>query len=121
MRDEAIQTVAQYTPAAAGAAGMVVLGVPQGMLIAAFLGAALSFYFQRGERETRIPWIVFGVIAIAFAGAWVAVAIPHLDVMNIGDTAGKVDARARAGLSALAFQSLWNFWHRWGDRKVEGS
>ena len=122
MRNEAVAAIAaKHVPAASGAAGMVFLGVPQGVLIAAFLGAILSFYFRKGLESERVPTIVFGVVAIAFAGAWFSMAVPAVDWLGIGPMAAKVDASARAGLCALLFQSVWNFGHRWTERKVEGA
>ena len=121
MRNEAMTgLVATHIPAATGAAGMVVLGVPQGVLIAAFLGAVLSFYFRQGEVENRIPWILFGVVSVAFAGAWFSLMLPHVDFMRVGAMAKNVDPSVRAGLCALAFQSVWNLTHRFANRKVEG-
>lgn len=120
MRNEALAAMAaKNIPAASGAAGMVLLGVPQGVLIAAFLGAILSFYFRKGLPDQSIPRIVFGVIAIAFAGAWLSMILPHIDVLGIGGMAAKVDASASAGLCALAFQSIWNAANRFLDRKAE--
>lgn len=120
MRNDAIAAVAaKHVPAASGAAGMVLFGVPLGVLIAAFLGAILSFYFRKGHPERRIPSIVFGVVAMAFAGAWLSLALPHLNVFGIGSMAAQVDASARAGLCALAFQSIWNFATRFAERKAE--
>lgn len=120
MRNEAISAVvAQHVPAAGGAAGIVLLGVPYGVLIAAFLGAILSFYFQKGTPEMRIPTIVFGVITLAFSGAWLSLALPHLDLLHIGAMAAKVDPSVRAGLCALVFQTAWNLGNRFFDRKVE--
>lgn len=122
MRNEALAAVAaKHVPAAGGAAGMVLFGVPQGVLIAAFLGAVLSFYFRPGLESRKVPTIVFGIIATAFAGAWCSLALPHLAFMGIGAMAAKVDASARAGLCALVFQSVWNFGHRWTERKVESA
>lgn len=108
-------------PAAAGAATMLILGIPAGVLVAALFGAALSFYFRAGEPEPRILRVVIGIVAMAFAGAWMSLALPHLDLMGIGAMAAKVDASVRAGLCALAFQSVWNFGHRFIDRRVEAS
>ena len=120
MRNEAVAVfAAKNIPAATGAAVMVPLGVPLGVLIAAFLGAILSFYFRKGLPDQTIPRIVFGVIAIAFAGAWLSMALPHVGFLDIGDMAAKVDASARAGLCALAFQSIWNAGNRFIDRKAE--
>ena len=120
MRNEAISViVAKHVPAASGAASMVLFGVPFGVLIAAFLGAILSFYFRKGMPETRIPTIVFGVITIAFAGAWLSLALPHVDWLGIGAMAAKVDESVRAGLCALVFQSVWNAGNRFIDRKAE--
>jgi hypothetical protein len=122
MRNEAIAAVAaKHVPAATGAAGMVFLGIPFGVLIAAFLGAVLSFYFRKGLPDQRIPHIVFGVVAVAFAGAWLSLALPHVDWLGIGGMAANVDASARAGLCALAFQSIWNFGNRFFERKVEAA
>lgn len=128
MRNEALAAVAaKHVPAATGAAGMVLFGVPQGVLIAAFLGAVLSFYFRDGLESKKVPTIVFGVIATAFAGAWCSLALPALAftdidlIAAIGRMAAKVDASARAGLCALVFQSVWNFGHRWTDKKVESA
>jgi len=121
MREEIAAAAAKQIPAASGAAGMVLLGIPAGVLIAAFLGAILSFYFRKALPQQRIPTIVFGVVAIAFAGAWLSLAIPHVDWLGIGVMAAKVDASARAGLCALAFQSVWNFGNRFIERKVEAS
>lgn len=68
---DAAREVATATATAASAAGFVFLGIPQGMLIAAFLGAILSGYF--GERKAEhLGWTIFGIIAVAFASAWVA-------------------------------------------------
>ena len=122
MRNEiAAAFAAKGVPAGAGAAGIVFLGAPAGVLITAVLGAILSFYFRKGLPDESIPRIVFGVIALAFAGAWVSVALPHVDWMGIGAMAAKVDARARAGLCALAFQSAWNLGARYLDRKAEAA
>lgn len=120
MRNEAIAAiVAKHVPAAGGAAGIVLFGAPAGMLIAAFLGAALSFYFKPPHAETRIPMIVFGVVALAFSGTWIALALPHVGLLGIGAAAGKIDPSVRAGLCALAFQSFWNLGNRFLERKVE--
>lgn len=120
MRSEAVLTeIAKHLPGASGAAGIVLLGIPQGVLIAAFFGAVISFYFRERMDDQKIPRIVFGVIAIAFAGAWVSLALPHIDWLGLGAMATKVDPAARAGLCALAFQSAWNFGHRWTSKKVE--
>lgn len=122
MRNDAIAAVAsQHVPAATGAMGIVLLGVPLGVLVAAFLGAILSFYFRKGVSDERIPRIVFGVVAMAFAGAWLSLALPHVDLLQIGEMAAKVDASARAGLCALAFQSIWNLGGRFLERKVEAA
>jgi len=122
MRDEITAAIAaKHIPAASGAVGMVLFGVPFGVLIAAFLGAILSFYFRKGLPDDRIPRIVFGVVAMAFAGAWLSLALPHVDWLGIGGMAAKVDASARAGLCALAFQSVWSFAHKWTNRKVEAA
>jgi len=122
MRTDAIAAVAaKHVPAASGAVGMVLFGVPLGVLIAAFLGAILSFYFRKGHPERRIPSIVFGVVAMAFAGAWLSLALPHVNVFGIGGMAGQVDASVRAGLCALAFQSIWNFGNRFIERKAEAA
>lgn len=122
MRNEAMAAVAaKHVPAATGAAGMVLVGIPLGMLIAAFLGAILSFYFRKGLPAQRIPSIVFGVVSMAVCGGWLSMALPHVDWLGIGGMAAKVDASARAGLCALAFQSIWNAAHRFIDRKVEGA
>jgi hypothetical protein len=121
MREElAAAAITKGVPASSGAVGMVLLGVPQGVLIAAFMGAILSFYFQQGTTERRIPRLIFGVVSLAFAGAWISLALPHVDFLHIGTMAGKVDAAVRAGLCALAFQSLWNLGHKLADRKAEG-
>lgn len=114
------EVASEKVPAVAGAAGMVIFGVPQGVLIAAFLGSVLSFYFRKGEVEGRIWRVVFGIVAVAFAGAWLSLMLPHVDLFGIGGMAAKVDGSVRAGLCALAFQSLWNLGHRFADRKVEG-
>lgn len=120
MRNDAIAAVAaKHVPAASGAVGIVLLGVPLGVLIAAFLGAILSFYFRKGHPERRIPSIVFGVVAMAFGGAWLSLLLPHVSVLGIGTAAAAVDASVRAGLCALAFQSLWNFGNRFIERKAE--
>lgn len=120
MRDQAVAAIAaKHVPAAGGAAGMVLFGVPAGVLIAAFLGAALSFYFRKGLPERHIPTIVFGVVAMAFAGAWLSLMLPHVAWLGIGAMSAQVDASARAGLCALVFQSVWNAGHRFIDRKVE--
>lgn len=122
MRDEVIAAIAaKHVPAATGAAGIVLLGVPLGVLVAALLGAILSFYFRKGLPEGRIFFVVWGVAAIAFAGAWLSMALPHVDLFGIGEMAGKVDASVRAGLCALAFQSIWNFGNRFFERKVEAA
>jgi len=122
MRNEAIAALAaKHVPPAAGAAGMVLFGVPGGVLIAAFLGAMLSFYFHKGASETRIPFVVFGLVALAFSGAWLSLALPHVDLLGIGTTAGRIDPSVRAGLCALAFQSIWNLGHRFFERKVESA
>jgi hypothetical protein len=121
MRTEAIAAAAKHVPAATGAAGIVFLSIPLGVLIAAFLGAVLSFYFRKGEPEKRIVMIVFGVVAIAFAGAWLSLALPHADLLGVGAMAAKVDPSARAGLCALAFQNIWNFGSRFFERKAEAA
>lgn len=122
MRNEAIAAVAaKHVPAAGGAVGMVLFGVPLGVLIAAFLGAILSFYFRKAMPEERMVRVVFGVIAMAFAGAWLSLALPHVDWLGIGGMAAKVDASVRAGLCALAFQSVWNLGNRFVERKVEAA
>ncbi|WP_396616792.1 hypothetical protein ACHZ97_04240 [Lysobacter soli] len=105
---------------ASGAACIAFFGVPQGMLVTAFLGAIMSFYFLDGMAEKRIWRIIFGVIVLAFAGGWVALALPSIGVLGIGDTAAQINPLVRAGLCALAFQSLWNLGHRFANRKVEG-
>ncbi|GAB3335275.1 hypothetical protein [Marilutibacter aestuarii] len=122
MRNELFATVmSKQVPAASGAVGMVILGVPYGVLIAALLGATLSFYFRKGEPETRIPRVVFGIVAMAFSGAWFSLVLPHIDFLGLGAMAAKVDPSARAGLCALAFQSIWNLGHRFVERKVEAT
>ena len=82
------------------------------------VGAMASFYFRRGAEES-IGWIVFGVVVLALAGAWVSLVLPHVDWFGIGAMSAKVDPRVRAGLCALAFQTLWNAGKRLLDRKVE--
>lgn len=122
MRNEVVAAVVtKHVPAAAGAAGSVFFGIPLGVLIAAFLGAILSFYFRKSLPDQRIPHIMFGVVATAFAGAWLSLALPHIDWLGIGAMAAKVDGSARAGLCALAFQSIWNFGNRFVERKVEAA
>lgn len=122
LRDEALAAIAaKQVPAASGAVGIVLLGVPLGVLIAAFLGAILSFYFRKGLPEGRILIVVWGVVAVAFAGAWLSMALPHVDFLAIGGMAAKVDPSVRAGLCALAFQSIWNFGNRFFERKVEAA
>lgn len=119
MRHEVLaMVVTKHMPSAVGAMAMGVLGVPAGVLVAAFLGAAMSFYFRRGAEES-IGWIVFGVVVLALAGAWVSLVLPHVDWFGIGAMSAKVDPRVRAGLCALAFQTLWNAGKRLLDRKVE--
>lgn len=121
MRNELIATVvSKQVAAAGGAASIVLLGVPAGVLLAALLGATLSFYFRKGEEEPRIGRVVFGIVAMAYTGAWVALALPAVAPFGIGEVAGNVDLSVRAGLCALLIQSLWNLGHRFFDRKVEG-
>jgi hypothetical protein len=122
MRNEMLTAfVGKNASAAGGAAGMVLLGVPLGVLVAAFLGAILSFYFRQGESEAKIPRIAFGVVAIAFAGAWVSLALPAIDALQIGATAARIDPSVRAGLCALVFQTGWNLGELWSRRKVEAA
>lgn len=116
-----LEDIAAHVPAATGAAGMVLFGVPFGVLIAAFLGAILSFYFRKGMPDERIPIIVFGVVAIAFSGAWLSMTLPYVGVFDIGKMAAMVDPSVRAGLCALSFQTLWNLFNRFFERKVEAA
>lgn len=117
----AAAVAAKYVPAASGAAGMILFGVPAGVLIAALLGAAMSFYFRPGTPERRIPMILFGVVSMAFAGAWLSLAAPHFTWLGIGTAAANIDPSVRAGLCALVFQSLWNSGSRFLQRKAEGA
>jgi hypothetical protein len=95
-------TMAKDSATAIGSAGLVFLGIPQAILVAAFAGALLSLYFRKAQPETLKKTIV-GIIAVAFAAAWLAVILPHWRYTSSLET---IPPEALAGGIALGFNFI---------------
>jgi hypothetical protein len=102
--DAAITTanMAKDSAAAIGSAGLVFLGIPQAILVASFAGALLSLYFRKSEPES-LKRTVIGIIAVAFAAAWVTVILPHWKYTN---SLSAIPPEALAGGIALSFNFI---------------
>lgn len=77
MTDPITAKVATAAGASVGAA-FAVLGIPLGALAAALLGAGFSYLPRGAAPHDKVPLRVLGVIADAFIGGWVAVALVHV-------------------------------------------
>lgn len=121
MSMESTANVARETIVAAsssaGAAGFVLLGIPQGMLIAAFVASLLGLYFSERKSE-GLYRTIFGIIAVAFTSAWAA-----LILQSWSTTLAAVAGEAVAGFIAITFHTgrviAKTAAERWVAKKLE--
>ena len=71
---------------------------------AALLGAAASYYFEPEHTPATARKLVFGIMAMGFAGALFGAALPHVPFMA---WSANVDVTVRAGLCALSIRYLF--------------
>lgn len=77
------------------------LGLTQGMLVSALMGAMLSLYYTPIDPPRKIPQVIFGIVAVAFAGAWTARLLPFFAPMS---WTGAMPPEALAGFLAMTMQ-----------------
>lgn len=83
--------------------GVIFLGIPQAMLVAAVLGALLCHVYTPSASPRKIPALIMTVLVLAFAGAWLAVALPHVPHM---EWSGAIAPEALAGLLSMIMQFI---------------
>ncbi|MDR1076379.1 MAG: hypothetical protein LBL59_08825 [Xanthomonadaceae bacterium] len=99
---------------ATSAGAVSIFGLSPWAWVAAIVGAAASYYFEPEQAPDKALRLAFGIAAMAFAAAMVAMILPHLPV--IGETAGKIDVEVRAGALGLSVRVL----HEQGRRILSG-
>ena len=72
---------------------------------AALIGAAASYYFEPEQTPETLKRILFGILAMGFAGALMGAALPHAPFMA---WTSNVDVTVRAGLCALMVRFLYS-------------
>jgi hypothetical protein len=97
--------IAAKAIATAGAA-VAVFGLTWWALVAALIGAAASYHFEPEQVPSKASRLVFGIVAMGFAAALAAVALPHFP--GLGWTE-KIQIEVRAGLLGLSIRFLLEF------------
>ncbi|WP_394539882.1 hypothetical protein PRJ39_04585 [Lysobacter enzymogenes] len=120
---------------AATSATLLVLGIPLEALLAALVGAALSYVARPPVVHTQIPVRLLGIVSDALIGGWLFVIVAKLTPLHrfgVDD----IPIEAGAGLLALlwrvlrvwlparidrAFDAFLAMWTRGSDRNDDGS
>jgi len=107
MKMEAAAAVTSKVLATASTAGVSVgiLTLTPWTWAAALIGAAASYYFEPEQTPETAKRILFGVLAMGFAGALMGAALPHAPFMA---WTANVDVTVRAGLCALMVRFLYS-------------
>ncbi|MGO1000743.1 hypothetical protein [Lysobacter sp. CA196] len=140
MSSASTQTVSALTSQVAAASGaatgatLLVLGIPLEALLAALIGAALSYVARPPIAHTQIPVRLLGIVSDALIGGWLFVIIGRLTPLHRFGV-DEIPVEAGAGLLALLWRVLrvWlppkldqatdaflTFWTRGGDRDGQG-
>lgn len=88
--------------ATAGAA-IAVFGLSWWAIAAALIGAIASFHFEPEHAPKGALKLAFGIVAMGFAAAFVAVALPNIPLMGWSDG---ILIEVRAGLLGLTIRWL---------------
>lgn len=109
--------LASQLAAASGAATgatLLVLGIPLEALLAALIGAALSYVARPAVSHSKIPVRLLGIVSDALIGGWLFVILVKLTPLHrfgVGD----IPIEAGAGLLAL----LWRVLRVWLPAKLD--
>lgn len=88
--------------ATAGAA-VAVFGLTWWAVAAAVLGAIASYHFEPEQKPKGALKLAFGIVAMGFAAAMLAVALPHVPMLG---WSGAILVEVRAGLLGLTVRWL---------------
>lgn len=120
MSDPSTQTAAALVSQVAAASGaatgatLLVLGIPLEALLAALIGAALSYVARPAVSHSKIPIRLLGIVSDALIGGWLFVILVKLTPLHrfgVGD----IPIEAGAGLLAL----LWRVLRVWLPAKLD--
>lgn len=140
MSGPSTQTAAALVSQAAAATGaatsatLLVLGIPLEALLAALIGAALSYVARPAVSHSKVPMRLLGIVSDALIGGWLFVILVKLTPLHRFGLA-EIPIEAGAGLLALlwrvlrvwlpakldqAFDALLAFWSPGRDRDGDG-
>ncbi|MEI2453841.1 hypothetical protein [Lysobacter firmicutimachus] len=120
MSGRSTQTAAALTSQVAAASGaatgatLLVLGIPLEALLAALIGAALSYVARPAVSHSKIPVRLLGIVSDALIGGWLFVIVVKLTPLHRFGVA-EIPIEAGAGLLAL----LWRVLRVWLPAKLD--
>lgn len=140
MSGPSTQTAAALASQIAAASGvatgatLLVLGIPLEALLAALIGAALSYVARPAVSHSKIPVRLLGIVSDALIGGWLFVIVVKLTPLHRFGV-DNIPIEAGAGLLALlwrvlrvwlpakldrAFDAVLAFWMRDGGQDGDG-
>ncbi|MGO1073593.1 hypothetical protein [Lysobacter sp. CA199] len=120
MSDPSTQTAAALASQVAAASGaatgatLLVLGIPLEALLAALIGAALSYVARPAVSHSKIPVRLLGIVSDALIGGWLFVIVVKLTPLH---RFGVDDIPIEAGAGLLAL--LWRVLRVWLPAKLD--
>jgi hypothetical protein len=81
-----------------------ILGLSSMAWACAIIGAFFSVYLEDAKDPREVLKTIITIFAWAFAAALLALVVPHIHVIGIGDAAGRISLEARAGILGLSIR-----------------
>lgn len=113
---QAAALLSQLAAASGAATGatLLVLGIPLEALLAALIGAALSYVARPPIAHTKIPVRLLGILSDALIGGWLFVILARLTPLHRFGV-DEIPIAAGAGLLAL----LWRVLRVWLPERID--
>lgn len=90
---------------------VAVFGLNWWAIAAALIGAMASYHFEPEKQPKGLGKLVFGIFAMAFASAMLAVALPSIPLCS---WTGDIAIEVRSGLLGISIRFIWEQGRRIG-------